>query len=57
MGTFHILGGRTNSPSQSTAQDSLGHLLTFVDKNGRHQEENAGDEGGKGQCHGQVGYL
>jgi len=45
------------SPSQSTAQDSLGHLLTFVDKNGRHQEENAGDEGGKGQCHGQVGYL
>jgi len=49
--------GSASSPSQSTTQDSFDHHLTFVDKNGRHQEENAGDEGGKGQCHGQVGYL
>jgi len=25
----------------------------FFHSNGRHQEEDAGDEGGEGQCHGQ----
>ena len=28
--------------------------LTLELDHGRHQEEDAGDEGGEGQCHGQV---
>jgi hypothetical protein len=30
-------------------------FVVVVKENGRHQEEDAGDEAGEGQCHGQEG--
>jgi len=33
---------------------ALDRLYSFLSSNGRHQEEDAGNEGGEGQCHGQI---
>jgi len=41
--------------SQEPAAEDKG--LTLDLDHGRHQEEDAGHEGGEGQCHGQVGCL
>ena len=54
---FHKIPSDPRSDSRisrptTRLRDSLQHIISC--DHGRHQEEDAGHEGGEGQCHGQV---